>query len=117
MTGELVPLTLENLGNGGAMELFQRELKKVLENIRDPNTDAEAVRAVTLKVLIKPQESREQAALKVHVESKLIAPRGFINTIYLGEKDGEVVAVHVDPKQGDMFRVDNSVLPMKARPA
>ena len=40
-------VTLENLGHGAAMEMFQAELRNVVANIVDPNTRAEAVRSMT----------------------------------------------------------------------
>ena len=42
-------LTLSNLGNGAAVELFGIELRRVLKDVMDPNTDPKAVREITLK--------------------------------------------------------------------
>jgi hypothetical protein len=42
-------VSLETLGQGAAIELFSEELRKVLENVLDPNTKATATRSVTLK--------------------------------------------------------------------
>ena len=33
-------VTLSNIANGAAVELFDHELKKVMANIKDPNADA-----------------------------------------------------------------------------
>ena len=54
-------LTLENLGNGAAVELFDEALEKVLKNIMDPNTDPKAERSITMKVTFKPDENRDMA--------------------------------------------------------
>lgn len=53
---ELNQMTLANLGGGAAVERFQEELQKVITNILDPNTEAQAKRSVVLKVTIKPEK-------------------------------------------------------------
>jgi hypothetical protein len=47
------PVTLVTLANGAAMELFDSELSKVVENILDPNTLPDTVRKV---ILMEPRE-------------------------------------------------------------
>ena len=39
-------VSLTNLGNGAAVELFDHELQKVLANIDDPNTDPKEKRKI-----------------------------------------------------------------------
>jgi len=99
-------LTLDSLAGGGAIEQFHRELDRVLANIRDPNTDPKAVRKVTLKVLIKPNEARDSAAVAVDVTAHLANPRRLGSQIFIGERGGKTVAVTHDPRQGDMFRTE-----------
>lgn len=41
-------VSLENIGRGAALERFDVELQKVLENVLDPNTKPTATRKVTL---------------------------------------------------------------------
>ena len=63
-------LSLATICNGTAVERFDYELQKVLENINDPNTEAEAVREITLKIKIKPDEAREMLKTEMSVSSK-----------------------------------------------
>lgn len=111
MTEEMTELSLETLGRGGAMELFNRELGRVLENISDVNTDPKATRSVSIELTIKPGEDRESGAVKVVVKAKFAPPRPLASVMYIGEKDGKAVAVTYDPKQTDLLR-ENQVLPI-----
>ena len=63
-------LSLATICDGTAVERFDYELQKVLENINDLNTDAEATREITLKVKIKPDENREMLKTEMSISSK-----------------------------------------------
>lgn len=45
---KLINFDLSTMANGGVQEKFVQELKKVTENILDPNTDAKKKRTVTI---------------------------------------------------------------------
>ncbi len=49
-------LGLSNLGHGAAEEKFNEVLKRVIENINDPNTDWKKAREIHIKVSIAPNE-------------------------------------------------------------
>lgn len=78
---------LENLQGGAAVELFNDAWSIILKNIADPNTKAEAVRVVTLKVEVKPKEgndgSRAYGQVKTSVSTKLAPPRPAETIIYI----------------------------------
>jgi hypothetical protein len=112
MDGKLVPLSLESLGNGGAMELFNHELEKVLRNCMDINTDHRFKRSVFIEMKVQPDETRETAAIKIEVGTKLASPRGLISQIFIGEEEGRAVAVTFDPRQGDLLNQDSKVMPI-----
>jgi len=109
---DAVVVTLETLAGGAAAELWDAELRKVLENIRDENTDPDEKRELTLKVTIAPTPDREGLNTSVKVTSKLAGFRPIPVHLHMGRKDGQLVAVGFDPKQMDAFRTDNSVLPL-----
>lgn len=72
-------ITLENLKEGAAIELFNEELKKVLENLNDENT-TDAMRKVDLSVKLKPdKESREFVTIDMSCKSTL-APNAPVTT-------------------------------------
>lgn len=93
---------LENLGQTAAIELFNDELSRVLENILDPNTDPKAVRTVTLSLKIKPDENREFGPAIMEVKSKLASPRGVGTVMYFGKVAGKAVAQERNPKQPEL---------------
>lgn len=100
-------VTLENLGKGAALELFESELSNVIANILDPNTKADTVRTITLKVKIKPdKKSRSMCALEVGCESKLAATMPFESTIFVGVEHGEMVASEYNPDQQRLPGID-----------
>jgi hypothetical protein len=92
-------VTLENLLEGGLSEMFDHELKRVNDNIRDPNTPATAERSVTLTIKLKPDERREQCATKVTCAAKLANAEPVETTIFIGTLDGEPVAYEHNPRQ------------------
>lgn len=110
---EVTELSLESLAGGGALELFDRELRRVIENIRDPNTPWKGARTVRLELKVAAiDDQREQIGVSTNVTSKLAGPRPLTQAAYLGEKDGRPVAVTYDPRQGDIFRGDTQVRPI-----
>ena len=96
--------TLETLGNGVAMELFQHELQKVLSNMADPNTKAESKRAVTLKVTLSPFRDRSGAEVMVDCAAKLApVPAQIAGNVFVHKEDGELTAYTSDARQADFF--------------
>ena len=101
-------VTLTNLADGAALELFQEALTSVLRNISDPNTDAGAVREITLKVKIKANEERQVGDVSVSAAAKLASLKGVKTLVYIGKHAGEYVAVE-QPRQ---MKFDNEPVPM-----
>ena len=85
MFTESDPITLANLADGAASEMFGDELQKVLNNIVDPNTPPDKVRSVNLKVSIKPDKERQFAAIEITCDSKLAPYQGATTTAIIGK--------------------------------
>lgn len=85
-------MSLSNIGRGALAELFDRELQDVLANIRDPNSDIKKPSAITIKVIIEPDENRSAAKIKYSIESRKAPPRIRQSTIMFGVEDGEFIA-------------------------
>ena len=64
-------IELQNIQNGAVLDLFEEELRKVLANIEDENTVANAERSITIKVSIKPDKTRRTGEVKSQVSSTL----------------------------------------------
>ena len=68
-------VTLSSFKSGAIEERFQLELKKVLENILDPNTELKKPRKITIDLTFLPDESAEVVNCSVKVKSSLVPVR------------------------------------------
>lgn len=113
MQQERGEVSLATLGGGMAIERFDHELARVLENIGDPNTDPKAVREITLKLRIKPSQDRSAGPVEIACTAKLapVAPAASMMYISRG-RDGVVrafehipnqTAIEFDPESGEVF--------------
>jgi hypothetical protein len=99
MHEEEIVLSLENLGGGAAAEMFNAELQNALDNIADPNTKPDQPREVTLKLKIKPHESRRSAMISIEATSKLAAVKPQTGMVFIGRHKGRNVATDTNPQQ------------------
>ncbi|MEG1638934.1 MAG: hypothetical protein RR274_05275, partial [Erysipelotrichaceae bacterium] len=58
-------INLETFASGAFTKQVNRALEDVTKNIQDPNTDATAVRKVTITISLKPNEQRNFVATGV----------------------------------------------------
>ncbi len=79
-------ITLESIADGAAIEQFDIELQKVLNNIVDPNTVADAVREVTLTVKFKPDERRNYGVFAIQAKCKLAPHTPFMGQASFGRE-------------------------------
>ena len=56
-------ITLANLGNGDLMECVGSELRKLCDNIADPNIKADAKRKLSITIEVKPDSKRSMAQI------------------------------------------------------
>lgn len=80
------------MARGAIMERADYEMPGIIENIRDPNTKATAVRKLTLTLTFKPDDTRQNIALGVLVDKKLAATNPITSALYdTGEDVVEMV--------------------------
>ena len=107
-------LNLANIGDGAAMEMFDLELRRILKNIMDPNTEPKAHREIVLKVKFRPDEERDLAAVDVAVSSKLAGSRAFLTRVIFGKDHrGRVEAREFETGQQSLFENNGKVIPMQ----
>lgn len=84
-------MSLENLGDGAAIEMFNDELQKILDNIVDPNAQAKKDRKIVLTVTIKPDEDRQIGDILIECQGKTAASRAYATRCVIGKagKRGE----------------------------
>jgi hypothetical protein len=91
-------VSLTNLGRGAAIERFDDEFMRVVENILDPNTE-DGPRAINLKVTITPNEERTSAGLSISVTSSVRGAKSVPTMIFIGKDRGQAVAFEHNPEQ------------------
>lgn len=68
----LINLNLSEVADGALQEKFEREFKKVVENIEDYNTDADKKRKITLTLTIVASDaSRDMVIINAEAKSTL----------------------------------------------
>lgn len=95
-------VSLNNIAKGSAVEIFDHNMKKVLENIKDPNTSAKAARSITLKVEFKPYPDRNGAEISVSVASRMAPVSSVNSTVFVGMSEGEYTAYSHDVRQAEL---------------
>jgi hypothetical protein len=88
MVQKRIDLPLSALANGAIQEKLDGELKKVFENIHDPNTKAEDKRTVTIKLEFVPDENRQTVKLNSNIAVKLANVRDVAITVLTGKDLG-----------------------------
>ena len=100
MQPEAENVTLANLGGGVAIERFNEELKKVMANIRDVNTDSKKARRITLQVDFLPLKDRSGMETSLSVTSRLASvPPDPTGTMFILKEEGELHAITHDSRQ------------------
>lgn len=67
----MLHIDLSELAGGELQAKFDREITKVIENMKDPNTPYQEARSVTIKISLKQTELRDDAKVDISVNSKL----------------------------------------------
>lgn len=76
MAEKVLNTTLAEVAGGAAEELFQRELRRVGENLLDPNTEPKKKRSITIKFEFSMDARRSDVTVDISATSKLQAPLG-----------------------------------------
>lgn len=112
--GEVEPIGLTTICHGGVPEVFDRELRAVLANITDPNTDAEKTRKITITFTFTPHEDRSGAAVfftcKAAVQPATVAK----SQVFLSRHTGQLKAYGSDARQTALFGDGESKSPVTA---
>lgn len=102
-------IELQTIQNGAIVDLFNEELKKVLANIEDINTSAGSARTITIKIAIKPDDTRRSAKIQLSVDSSLAKSSPSIGLLYLDKDEKGKLAAYED-EPGNLF--DPKVTPI-----
>lgn len=93
-------LNLGEMAQGAFMEQFNNELKRVLANIADPNTDPTKARKVTLTATLKADENRDVVNFEVQSKATLVPNRPVSTKVIIDrDVDGSVVGAELQSGQ------------------
>ncbi len=95
-------VTLANLAKGAAVERFDAELARVLDNIADINTKCKSARTITLTVKIVPTEDRAIGAVDIGCSSKLASMSNVEHTLHLSQEGRRQIALQRTDTQNDL---------------
>ena len=100
---------LDELMDGALTERFNQVLDEVMRNAVDPNTDPKAKRQVKIVIDVIPNERRDTASFKTHVESK-VAPRAPISQVVFLHvcDDGTITATEVTSQVPGQLAMDGT---------
>lgn len=98
-------VTLGNLAGGGAEEIFQRELARVLANIGDVNTMPQAKRKIVLTMDFLAKETRDGCEAWISVQTTLAKPIPTTMPVFFRKNlaTNEPEAIQFCAKQVDLF--------------
>lgn len=90
-------IDMEEFANGAFTEQINREMRKVTENIMDPNTDATVKRRITVTIEFKQNKGRSIVTTSVQAKSTLAPAQGAVTEMTMGKnlRTGEVDAVEI----------------------
>jgi hypothetical protein len=104
MEPKLIPIKLDTIADGALREAFDLELAKVLANIADVNTAAEAKRELVLKLQFIPRSDRTEMETVFVCTSKLASIEAHHGRMFMGkDKDGNFYGFNQDPRQQILF--------------
>lgn len=96
-------VSLANLAGGAAVERFDAELARVLDNIADPNTKVKQARKIKLEVAIVPTEDRATGVLEIKASCSLAGLEPMGHSVELVQEGRKQVAYQRTAKQGELF--------------
>ncbi len=81
-------ITLANLAGGALMEAATRELRRICENIADPNYPKDAKRKLQINLVIKPDDKGQMAAIEFDVKPTMPGPESGATVAYIAMAPG-----------------------------
>lgn len=87
-------IDLENLAGGELAEKFQEAMKKIVNNMRDPNTPYKNKRNLIIKLTFEQTEDRDDVSIDGQIDVKLAPVKGVKTRMTIGKdlRTGELYA-------------------------
>jgi hypothetical protein len=108
-------VSLENLGMGACMEMFEDGWKTLLANVLDPNTPAKAARSFSLKITIKPNDERDRGVVKIEPKTTLAPVNPFATKVFIGLEAGKPAAREYNDQQEPLPGMERKVFTLNKK--
>ena len=102
-------MTLGEIKGGAAIEMANLELRKIYDDIVDPNKDGGSQRKLSIEVVFAPNEDARAGACFIRVKSSLGKMKEVKTTVFFGYEEGHGVCTEFNRDQLDMFPVTTEV--------
>lgn len=89
-------ITLGGIGGGVLAELVQNELRKVAQNLYDPNTNPKTKRKLNISIVFKPDDKRQMCEIDFDVKPTLAGPEGGKAYAYIAKARGSATITLLD---------------------
>lgn len=99
------------MSSGAILERVDYEMGKVLDNILDPNTKADAKRKISVTVELLPSADRRTIVVKTTVKSTLCPTDSILTGLHVGSQPGtgEMVVAELTSDGPGQIYMDGSV--------
>jgi hypothetical protein len=112
-----VELTLATLDGGALQECVTAELRRIGENIANPNFKSSAPRELNLKIKFKPDEKGQAAQLTYEIKTKLAMPEPGKSMAFIAMKPGSSVITFFEPERHPSLYEDQPLPNISPLPA
>lgn len=109
MNEDRLTKSMLDMASGAIKERVDVEMPKIIKNILDVNTNPTKPRKLTLTLTFTPDDMRQVVATKCEVKTALVASNPVTTSLYVGEFNGEVQAVEMQPQVPGQMGMDGSV--------
>jgi hypothetical protein len=89
---------ITDINSGSIDELFKREWPKVLENIGDPATEAQAKRKIIIEIEIVPSKNRDSATVVTKSKATLAPAKSDQGAVFLDLTSHGIIASTREPE-------------------
>lgn len=109
MNEDRLTKSMLDMASGAIKERVDVEMPKIIKNILDVNTNPTKPRKLTLTLTFTPDDMRQVVTTKCEVKTALVASNPVTTSLYVGEFNGEVQAVEMQPQVPGQMGMDGSV--------
>lgn len=97
------------MAQGGILEVVDREVGAIVDNITDINTSAVAKRKLTVTVVFSPDANRKTIMVQCSAKSALAPVEPVATALYItgNNKTGEMIVAEMTPQVPGQLAMDN----------